>query len=235
MIDLGGIVRYVNMQLCGAYMHGEEEELGIWVVEDDTVFRTGLQELLSTVPGIRCSHAYRSCEEALDALKKLAPPEIMLVDIGLPGMSGIEGIRRMKAISPATEFVVLTVHEERQKVFDAICAGATGYLVKNMPAQTIVEKIRECASGGAPMDPIIARRILEMLAGDANRHGAYALTERELEVLNLLVSGMTRREIADKLFVSVTTVNTHSCNIYQKLHVHTRGGAVAKALKERLV
>jgi DNA-binding NarL/FixJ family response regulator len=216
-------------------MLGEEEELGIWVVEDDTVFRTGLQELLSTAPGMRCEHAYRCCEEALDALKDLAPPEIMLVDIGLPGMSGIEGIRQMKVISPATEFVVLTVHEERQKVFEAICAGATGYLVKNLPAEAIVEKIRECARGGAPMDPIIARRILEMLAGDANRREAYGLTERELEVLNLLVSGMTRREIADKLFVSVTTVNTHSCNIYQKLHVHTRGGAVAKALKERLV
>jgi DNA-binding NarL/FixJ family response regulator len=159
----------------------------------------------------------------------------MLVDIGLPGMSGIEGIRKMKDLSPATEFVVLTVHEERQNVFDAICAGATGYLVKNLPSETIVEKIRESARGGAPMDPLIARRVLELVTGQGGRGDAYGLTDREQEILTLMVKGLTRVDIAEKLFISPPTVNTHSRNIYQKLHVHTRGGAVAKALKERLV
>jgi DNA-binding NarL/FixJ family response regulator len=216
-------------------MRPEREDMEIWVVEDDLRFRSGLQELISTTQGMRCECVFQRCEEALVALKDKGPPEIMLVDIGLPGMSGIEGIRQMKLLSPATEFVVLTVHEERQNVFDAICAGATGYLVKSLPPETIIEKIRESAHGGAPMDPLIARRVLELLSGGTGRREAYGLTDREQEVLNLMVQGMTRLEIADRLFVSFSTVNTHSRNIYEKLHVHTRGGAVAKALKERLI
>lgn len=212
-----------------------EESIGIWVIEDDPVYRNGLQELFSGSPGMRCEQVFQRCEEALEALKGKGPPEIMLVDIGLPGMSGIEGIRQMKMISPVTEFIVLTVHEERQNVFDAICAGATGYLVKNLPPETIVEKVRESARGGAPMDPLIARRVLELLSGTNASRGEYGLTEREREVLTLMVQGMTRLDIAQKLFVSPPTINTHSRNIYEKLHVHTRGGAVAKALKERLV
>jgi len=211
------------------------EDIEVWVVEDDQRFRNGLQELISTTPGMRCEDVFERCEEALQALKDKGPPQIMLVDIGLPGMSGIEGIRQMKRLSPATEFVVLTVHEERENVFDAICAGATGYLVKNLPPETIIEKIKEAAGGGAPMDPVIARRVLELLSGGSGHRDAYGLTDREQEVLNMLVQGMTRLEIAERLFVSSYTVNTHSRNIYEKLHVHTRGGAVAKALKERLI
>jgi DNA-binding NarL/FixJ family response regulator len=216
-------------------MGPEEEDIDVWVVEDDQRFRGGLKELISTTPGMRCEDVFERCEEALQALKDKGPPQIMLVDIGLPGMSGIEGIRQMKLLSPATEFVVLTVHEERQNVFDAICAGATGYLVKNLPPETIIEKIKEAAGGGVPMDPVIARRVLELLSGGSSRREAYELTDREQEVLNLMVHGMTRLEIAERLFISSYTVNTHSRNIYEKLHVHTRGGAVAKALKERLV
>jgi DNA-binding NarL/FixJ family response regulator len=216
-------------------MQSDEDDIGVWVVEDDQAFRSGLQELLRTTPGMRCEHTFRRCEDALEALRENGPPQVMLVDIGLPGMSGIEGIRRMKELSPATEFVVLTIHEERQSVFDAICAGATGYLVKNLPPETIIEKITESAHGGAPMDPLIARRVLELVAGEGGRGEAYGLTEREQEILTLMVKGLTRVEIAERLFVSPPTVNTHSSNIYQKLHVHTRGGAVAKALKERLV
>ena len=216
-------------------MRPEGEDIEVWVVEDDQRFRSGLQELIGTTPGMRCDHVFERCEEALQALKAKGPPQIMLVDIGLPGMSGIEGIRQMKLLSPATEFVVLTVHEERQNVFDAICAGATGYLVKNLPPEAIIEKIKEAAGGGAPMDPVIARRVLELLSGGSGRREAYELTDREQEVLKLMVQGMTRLEIAERLFVSSFTINTHSRNIYEKLHVHTRGGAVAKALKERLV
>src|SRR5512140_1834780 len=141
-------------------MRHEGEDIDVWVVEDDQRFRGGLKELIGTTPGMRCEDVFERCEEALQALKDKGPPQIMLVDIGLPGMSGIEGIRQMKLLSPATEFVVLTVHEERQNVFDAICAGATGYLVKSLPPETIIEKIKEAAGGGAPMDAVIARRVL---------------------------------------------------------------------------
>lgn len=213
----------------------EAEHLEVWVIEDDAVFRNGLQELITAAPGMSCTGVFDRCEKALAAISEKGPPAVVLVDLGLPGMSGIEGIRRLKQISPSTEFIVLTVHEERQNVFDAICAGATGYLVKNLPADAILEKIKEAALGGSPMDPHIARLVLEVLSGAAAGREAYGLTERETDVLNLMVQGLKRQEIADKLFVSLSTVITHSRNIYAKLHVHTRGGAVAKALKERLV
>jgi len=216
-------------------MSPENEGIEIWIIEDDPVFRRGLKELITTDAGMRCTGVFDRCEKALAVLSEKDPPTIMLVDIGLPGMSGIEGIRRMKGLSPTTEFIVLTVHEERQNVFDAICAGATGYLIKNLPPDTILQKVREAASGGAPMDPLIARRVLEILSGAAGDRAAYGLTDREKDVLNLMVQGHTRLEIAERLFVSLSTVITHSRNIYAKLHVHTRGGAVAKALKERLV
>lgn len=213
----------------------EAEDVEIWVIEDDPVFRNGLEELIKTSPGMCCTGVFDRCEKALAVIGEKGPPAVMLVDIGLPGMSGIEGIRQLKEISPSTEFIVLTVHEERQNVFDAICAGATGYLVKNLPADAILEKIREAARGGSPMDPHIARLVLEILSGAAASRESYGLTEREKDVLNLMVQGLKRQDIADRLFVSLSTVVTHSRNIYAKLHVHTRGGAVAKALKERLV
>jgi DNA-binding NarL/FixJ family response regulator len=214
---------------------GLERAIRVWVVEDDPVFRRGLQELIGTAPGMRCDFVFKRCEEALATLGRKEAPEIVLVDIGLPGMSGIEGIRQMKTIAPSTEFIVLTVHEEHQNVFDAICAGATGYLVKSLPPDAILEKIHESAHGGVPMDPLIARRVLELLSGAGAPRGIYGLTDREKEVLQMMVQGRTRLDIARALFVSPSTVNTHSRNIYEKLHVHTRGGAVAKALKERLV
>jgi DNA-binding NarL/FixJ family response regulator len=157
------------------------------------------------------------------------------VDIGLPGMSGIEGIRKMKSLSPSTDFIVLTIYESHQKVFEAICAGATGYLVKSLTPEEVVEKVREVIAGGAPMNPHIARQVLAMLSGTAKPPGEYGLTDREKQVLELMVEGLTRKDIADKLFVSPSTILTHSRNIYTKLHVHTRGGAVAKAVRERLV
>jgi DNA-binding NarL/FixJ family response regulator len=216
-------------------MATEGDGIEVWIIEDDPVFRTGIEELLKGAPGIRCTGAFNRCEKALAAIGKTDPPAVMLVDIGLPGVSGIEGIRRMKELAPSTEFIVLTIHEEQQNVFDAICAGATGYLIKNLPPDSIIEKIREAASGGSPMDSHIARRVLELLSGAATRRETYGLTDREKEVLNLMVEGLTRQEIADRLFVSLSTVIAHSRNTYAKLHVHTRGGAVAKALKERLV
>ncbi len=209
--------------------------IGIWVIEDDPAFREALQELIDETPGMICEHAFGDCEEAIALLREKGVPQIVLVDIGLPGMSGIEGIRRMKTLSPSTEFVVLTVREDHSNIFDAICAGANGYLVKNLPPDKIVEKVREVVDGGAPMNPTIARQVLALLSGRDLPPNTYGLTDREKDVLNLMVEGLTRNQIADRLFISHSTVLAHSRNIYAKLHVHTRGGAVAKALKERLL
>lgn len=216
-------------------MPSNNEGVGLWVIEDDPMYRRAMEELLNATPGMRCERVFETCEEAIQVLKDTGAPQIVLVDIGLPGMSGIEGIRQMKSLSPSTEYIVLTIYETHQKVFDAICAGATGYLVKNLTAEGIVEKVREVVAGGAPMNPHIARQVLTMLSATTAPAGNYDLTSREKQVLELMVEGLTRKDIADKLFVSPSTVLTHSRNIYSKLHVHTRGSAVAKALRERIV
>jgi DNA-binding NarL/FixJ family response regulator len=213
----------------------DKDEVGLWVIEDDPVFRRAMEELLNATPGMHCERVFETCEDAIQVLRDEGAPQIVLVDIGLPGMSGIDGIRQMKSLSPSTEYIVLTIYETHQKVFEAICAGATGYLVKSLTAEEVVEKVREVIAGGAPMNPHIARQVLAMLSAVAGPTGEYGLTDREKQVLELMVEGLTRKNIADRLFVSPSTVLTHSRNVYSKLHVHTRGSAVAKALRERLV
>jgi DNA-binding NarL/FixJ family response regulator len=210
-------------------------DVDIWVIEDDPMFRRGMEELLEETEGMRCERTFETCEDALEVLRREGAPQIVLVDLGLPGMSGTEGIREMKAVSPSTEFVVLTIHEEQQNVFEAICAGATGYLLKSLAPDEIIAKVREVVEGGVPMTPGIARKVLSLLSGKAPSPDEYGLTDREREILTLMVDGLTRKEIAERLFISPSTVITHSQNIYAKLHVHRRGSAVAKALKERLL
>lgn len=216
-------------------MRAAAEEVGLWVIEDDPVFRRGVAELISSTPGMRCERAFETCEEAIEVLKEEGAPEIVLVDIGLPGMTGIEGIRQMKGLSPSTEFIVLTIYESHQNVFEALCAGATGYLLKSLSPESLMEKVREVIAGGAPMSPSIARQVLAMLSAAVTPAGQYGLTRRENQVLDLMAEGLTRQQIAAKLFVSPSTILTHSRNIYSKLHVHRRAGAVAKALRERLI
>ena len=157
------------------------------------------------------------------------------MDIGLQGMSGIEGAHRIKSISPATDLIMLTIHEEDQNVFKAICAGASGYLLKSSTSEEVIRAIKEVLHGGAPMNAQIARKVLDMFSKIAAPKGDYRLTEREKEILLLMTDGLTKKGIADKLFLSYFTVDTHLKNIYTKLHVHTRSGAVAKVLKENLL
>jgi DNA-binding NarL/FixJ family response regulator len=207
----------------------------LWIVEDDDLYRNSICGLLNQTEGMRCEHAFRTCEEALKVLEKEYAPEVVLMDIGLPGMSGIEGVQRIKSISPATDLVMLTIHEEDQKVFKAICAGANGYLLKSSTSDEIIQAIKEVLGGGAPMNAQIARKVLEMFANLATPKTDYGLTEREKEILKLMTDGLTKKLIADKLFVSYYTIDTHLKNIYMKLHVHTGPEAVAKALRGHLL
>ena len=219
-------------------LHRQDDDLNtiaLWVVEDDDLFRNSLADLLNGTGGMRCEHALRSCEEVFKLLEKEFAPEVVLMDIGLPGVSGIEGVKRIKAVSPATDLIMLTIHEEDQKVFDAICAGASGYLLKSSPSAEIVRAVNEVLAGGAPMNAQIARKVLTMFAGIAAPKAEYGLTEREKEILKLTTDGLTKKAIADRLFLSFFTIDTHLKNIYTKLQVHSRGGAVAKALKENLL
>ncbi len=206
----------------------------VWLVEDNDHFRKTMANLIET-SGMHCAHSFETCEDAIRAFHTDAPPEIILLDIGLPGMSGVEGIGRFKTLSSSTHIIILTVHNDDTNLFKAICAGASGYLLKDSPPERVIAAIKEVLQGGAPMNPPIARRVLEMFAQRQAPKGEYGLTDREKEILEYTVSGFTKRTIADKLFVSYHTVNTHLKNIYGKLHVHTRSGVVSKVLKENLL
>jgi DNA-binding NarL/FixJ family response regulator len=149
-------------------------------------------------------------------------------------MGGLEGIRLIKSISPSTHVIMLTVFDDQEKIFKAICAGASGYLLKTSPEEKIAVSIREVMNGGAAMTPSIAQKVIEMFANLAAPKGDYGLTSREREILNLAVQGLIKKEIADRLDLSFHTVDAHLRNIYTKLQVNTRAGAVSKALKEHL-
>lgn len=212
-----------------------EREIHVWVVEDNDFLRDTLVDVLEREPGTRCTMASSTCEEALAALEGGRVPELVLMDLGLPGMGGIEGIGRLRQASPATQVIVLTVHDEDHKVFEALCAGASGYLLKPASTDEITGAIRTVLQGGAPINASIARKVLDMFTRDARPRADYGLTDREREILELLTEGITQKQIAASLSLSPHTVDTHLRNIYGKLHVRSSTGAVAKALRERLL
>lgn len=213
----------------------DDPGITVWLVEDDPLFRDTVEKLLADAEGITLQYAFETCETALDVLDGDFAPEVFLLDISLPGMSGIEGIRRITTISPASHLVMLTVHEDNDKIFRALCAGASGYLLKPSSGPEIKEAIRAARTGGAPINPQIADKVLAMFTELAVPKGDYGLSDREREVLEALVEGGTKRRIAGDLHISFHTVDMHVRNIYEKLQVHSRSGAVAKALKERLI
>jgi DNA-binding NarL/FixJ family response regulator len=211
-----------------------ERALTVWLVEDNETFRNTIARALKRVSTLDCSHRFASAEEALEVLEEGLVADVILLDVELPGINGIEAIRRIKSICPSTRIIMLTVFDSHDKIFKALCAGASGYLLKTSPAEKIVESINEVHNGGAPMTPQVARSVLDMFSRLTLPHQDYGLTSREQEILKLMSQGLIKKEIADQLSLSYHTVDTHLRNIYTKLHVHTRTGAVAKALKERL-
>lgn len=207
----------------------------IWLVEDNAVFRRSLVRCLQQMEGLHCARDFGTCEAALAALIHEPAPDVVLIDVGLPGMDGLEGIQRIRAASPRTSVIVLTVFEDDEKIFRAICAGASGYLLKTSTLDEIAAAIRESLAGGSPINSRIARRMLEMFTRLAPVQKDYGLTDREKQILQSLVEGKTKKEIANVLDLSVHTVDSHLRRIYGKLEVNTCTGAVAKALKEGLV
>jgi DNA-binding NarL/FixJ family response regulator len=208
------------------------------VVEDQRGIREGLAALIDFAPGFTCSGRFGSFEEALPRLSaQLA--DVVLVDLGLPGMSGIEGIRLAKERHPALALVVLSVYDDDDRIFDALCGGACGYLLKNTPPELLLAGLREAVSGGAPMSPQVARRVIAELRDrrPMGRGGAAdpGLTPHETRLLQLLVEGHNYKTAARELSVTVNTVSFHIKHIYEKLQVHSKSEAVAKALRERLV
>ncbi len=205
------------------------------IIEDHRAFRESLYHLIRGTPGYTCVGAWSDMEWALDQMER-HPPDVVLLDIRLPGMSGIEGVARIRQCFPTTEVVMLTVYDDDDVVFAALCAGASGYLLKDATPARILEAIREVHAGGAPMTPRIARKVLQLFRQVPPPATAdYRLTAREQDVLRALVDGKSYKQIARQMGVTVETVRTHIKNIYHKLQVHSKSQAVAKALRERLV
>lgn len=212
--------------------------IAVWIVEDNRALREALVELLDAQSDMHCPLAMPDCERLLDALDVGDAPDVVLMDLGLPGLPGVEGIRRIHGLSPTTRVLVLTIHQDDERVFEAISAGASGYLLKPLPPDQISEAIREVMHGAAPIDPFIARKLLAAFARSAParaRTAPYALTAREREILQLLVDGLALRAIGERLGLSYHTISNHLRNIYAKLHVRSRSAAVTRALREDLV
>ncbi|MEL6675247.1 MAG: response regulator transcription factor [Bacteroidota bacterium] len=200
------------------------------IVEDDQDIRQTLSLIIDGTPGFSCQHAYESCEEAIPNLLDFKP-DVVLMDINLPGMSGIEGVKKLRAGLQTVDIIMLTIQIDDHSVFESICAGATGYLIKNTPPAQILAAIEEVQQGGSPMSMNIARKVLNSF----RRAPSSPLSSRETEILRLLCEGQNYKLIAEQLFVSGHTVRTHIKNIYQKLHVSSRAEAVRKAMKDKLI
>ena len=204
--------------------------LRVVVVEDDKLIRESFANLIDESDKYICAAQYDTCEEAL---KNLATddPHIILMDIGLPGISGIEGIRRIKRARSQIDILVVTVHEDDTKVFEALCAGASGYLTKNVTPQKLLDALDEIQKGGAPMSTNLARMVVRSF----QRNNNSPLSTRETEVLQLLAKGKSYSMIADELFIDKETVRTHIKNIYRKLEVNSKSGVIEKTNRERLI
>jgi DNA-binding NarL/FixJ family response regulator len=210
--------------------------INVAIVEDNKNIREGLAALINGTAGFTCSGAYGDCESFLGTLYRL-PVDVVLMDIGLPGMNGIEGVRQAKEIIPDLDILMLTVYEDNDVVYDALCAGACGYLVKKTPPSRLLDAIREIHEGGSPMSSLIARKVITTFQKSKVQNDGpdYDLTQREKEVLQSLGEGNNYQEISESLYISVDTVRHHIRNIYKKLHVHSQTQAVAKAIRKGLI
>ena len=212
-----------------------DQTIRVAIIEDIRTLRDGLSALIDGTPGFQCTGRFRSAEEAIERIRADLP-DVVLADIGLPGMSGIEAVRLLKEQFPALTLLMLTVYDDDDRVFEALCAGASGYLLKKTPPARLLESLKEAVEGGAPMSPEIARRVVELFREiRPPEQSQQQLTAHELRLLKLLVNGYSYKAAATNLGVSINTVCFHIKKIYEKLQVHSKSEAVAKALRHRLI
>jgi DNA-binding NarL/FixJ family response regulator len=212
-----------------------ESAIKVAIVEDEREIRECLTLLVNGTEGYACTGSYRSMEEALEKISRQVP-DVLLSDIGLPGMNGIDGVRLLKERHPDLLVLMLTVYDDDERIFDAMCAGACGYLLKKTPPARLLDSLKEVVAGGAPMSPEVARRVIKLFREIRPPERAeYHLTPHETRLLKLFVEGHNYKTAAAELKVSVNTVNFHVRSIYDKLQVHSRSEAVVKALLNRLV
>jgi DNA-binding NarL/FixJ family response regulator len=210
----------------------------VWIVEDHEILRRNLQRLCSPARGLDCCAAFATAEAMLKELRaadESTSPQVLLMDVGLPGRSGLDALADVVALAPDCRVVILTVFEDEKKISAAIAAGACGYLLKTARPDDIVAAIHEAAGGGSPMSPAVAASVVKMLAKLTKPTAPVSLSPREREMLALIVEGLTAKEMADRLDVSIHTIDTHTRHLFRKLGVHSRAAAAARALRERLV
>ncbi|MEO8088013.1 MAG: response regulator transcription factor [Bacteroidota bacterium] len=206
------------------------------IFEDNNSLRNGLFQLVDGSEGYTCVGAFPDCSNLLWNIDE-TKPDVVLMDIEMPGINGIEAVKILHDKKPELKILMQTIFEENEKIFQSICAGASGYILKNTSPSRILEAIKETHEGGSPMSPSIATKVLKMVhsANTTFKNNSFNLTEREKEVLSCLVKGMSYKLIADACFISIDTVRGHIRNIYEKLHVHSKSEAVAKAIKKNIV
>ena len=208
----------------------------VWIVEDDLMFKESLEDLMNIYNEFKLVHSVDSVEKATQAFGVKDKPDIILEDIGLPGLSGIEAISIYKKLYPEVLIIILTIFDDDERVFDAIKAGADGYLLKRTPGTEIVNGMKLVIKGGASISPPIAKKMMRMLANPSKENKkSTVLTDRETIILKYLIDGLTINAIAEKLIISRHTVDTHTKNIYKKLHVHNRSSLVSTAIKKGLI
>jgi len=210
-------------------------KIKVTIFEDNKSLRMGLYQLINGSEGFECGGAFENCLNLLEDIKN-THPDVVLMDIQMPGINGIEAVRILHEKNPGLKILMQTIFEESDKIFQSILAGASGYILKNTSPSRILDFIKETYDGGAPMSPSVATKVLKMVGQQPpEKVNTFNLSEREKEILSCLVKGMSYKLIADACFISIDTVRGHIRNIYEKLHVHSKGEAIAAAIKDRIV
>ncbi|HLG35707.1 MAG TPA: response regulator transcription factor [Bacteroidia bacterium] len=209
-------------------------EIRVMIFEDNQSLRESIYQLIHGSPGFACVGAYEDCSHLLEHVRKNTP-DVILMDIQMPGMNGIEAVKMLREKYPDLKILMQTIFEDSDKIFQSICAGASGYILKNTSPARFLDFIKETYEGGAPMSPSVAKKVLNKFAKQNSPKKDFNLSDREKEVLSCLVKGMSYKLIADACFISIETVRVHIKNIYNKLHVHSKGEAISMAIKDRIV
>lgn len=211
-------------------------KINVWIIDDNESFCIVLSETLNRSSSIHCSQYMLSCRSAITELQNDGePPTVILLDIKMPVMTGLDGIFPLKKKSPGTYIIMLTSYDSDREIKSALERGANGYLLKTSTPADIIRSIENVVDGGTPIDPHIAKKLMDAYVGRKHDESIYNLSQREKEIVKLFTEGLSTEEIAQKLCISFNTVNTHRRNIFTKLDVHTRHGLVAKAYKEGLI
>ena len=210
-------------------------KIKITIFEDNKSLRMGLYQLINGSEGYECGGAFENCSNLLKDIEN-TKPDVVLMDIQMPGINGIEAVKILREKYPELKILMQTIFEESDKIFQSILAGASGYILKNTSPSRILDFIKETYEGGAPMSPSVATKVLKMVGQQpVEKTNSFNLSDREKEILSCLVKGMSYKLIANACFISIDTVRGHIRNIYEKLHVHSKGEAIATAIKDRIV